>query len=50
MQRLPAADVQRLRTATLCLARVQRSLPLWPQQHLPLALVERILCSAVDGA
>ena len=50
VRRLPAEDIQRLRTAALCLARVQRSLPLLPQQHLPLAIVERILCSAVDDA
>ena len=48
VRRLPPADAQRLRTAALCLARVQCSMLQWPQQHLPLALVERILCSAVD--
>ena len=42
VRRLPEPDVQRLRTAALCLARVQRS--------LPLALVERILCSALDDS
>ena len=45
VRRLPPQAVQRLRTAALCLAHVQRCLPL-----LPLALVERILCSAVDDA
>ena len=47
---LPPPDAQRLCTAALCLAHVQRGMPLWPQQHLPLAIVERILCSAVDDS
>ena len=42
---LPALDAQRLRTAALCLART----PLLPQ-HLPLAIMERILCFAVDDS
>ena len=50
VRRLPLPAALRLRTAALCLARVQRRMPLWPQQHLPLAIVERILCSAVDDA
>ena len=45
---LRRTPTQRLRTAALCLARVQRSMPQWPLQHLPLALVERILCSALE--
>ena len=40
---------QRLRTAVLSLARVQRNMPRLPH-HLPLAIVERILCSAMDDA
>ena len=41
LRRLPQANAQRLRTTALCLARVQ---------HLPLTIVERILCSALDDA
>ena len=50
VRRLPPAETQRLRTAALCLVRMQRSEPLWPQQYLPLAIVERILCAAVDDS
>ena len=46
VRRLPPADAERLRTAALCLAHA----PQLPQQHLPIALVERILCAAVDGS
>ena len=50
VRRLPPADVQRLRTFALCLARMQRTMPvsqrrrypLWPE-YLPPAAVERIL-------
>ena len=47
VRRLPPLDAKRLRTGALCLAGVQRRMPLWPQQHLPPAIVERILCSAL---
>ena len=50
VRRLPPADAQCLRTAALCLARLQRRMPvsrrrrqpLWPE-YLPPAAVERIL-------
>ena len=55
--RLPRPDAERLRTAVLCLVRVQRRMVLSRQereqplpQHLPTAIVERILCSALDGS
>ena len=50
VRRLPAADAQRLRTAALCLSRLQRRMPLsrrrrhplWPE-YLPPGAVQRIL-------
>ena len=57
MRRLPQPDVERLRTAALCLVRVQRRMVLSRQehelplpQHLPPAILERILCSALDNS
>ena len=50
VRRLPPADSQRLRTAALCLARLQRRMPvsrrrrhpLWPE-YLPPSAVRHIL-------
>ena len=46
VRRLQWPLAERLRTAALCLARVQRT----SATYLPPAIVERILCSALDDS